>query len=571
MRSGDADIMAGVLFFSIYSFLMIFTYYRLAIFLFESPWTRFIAFAGARGWLERQRLARWLPFRHHDFIYFPLSGLKDFLIGLSEVDAGLAEELLSEAASSIGQKGPARRALAEIQARQLERAVRERFLARVAARDLSFLPAAGEGAGPDRFTPFQAAATDLQAARVSHNQLHRRRALARAEKSLSSGLLEILGRRRRSLEERRLITVYHLWLDVVREEGAVLARDEAERPQVPLAFVAGPALSRDDADLFKGRKDLVRLIDHDLTGDRRAPLLLFGQRRMGKSSLLNILPVVLGTATTVVKLNFQGLSGSPFRDRPHAWVAQEIAAQLPGAPPPPAEGAPWNATVVWLLDAEVELARDDRRILLAIDEVERLEDGIRAGWASSDFLDFVRSAGDALHRIRFLLATAHPLPRLGPHWVDRLINVLLRRLEPLDETAARALIVEPVPGFPDIYPPGGVDRILGQTAGHPYLIQLVCDILCRGLNEKERLHATDDDLERAFDRALSETPLFDELWRQRSAEEQTALKSLAAGGPAAPFETALLRGLEQEGYLTRRGGDWAVAVPLFATWIAERA
>ena len=37
------------------------------------------------------------------------------------------------------------------------------------------------------------------------------------------------------------------------------------------------------------------------------------------------------------------------------------------------------------------------------------------------------------------------LPRLGPAWVDRLINAALRRLGPLDEADARELICHPVP------------------------------------------------------------------------------------------------------------------------------
>ena len=48
-------------------------------------------------------------------------------------------------------------------------------------------------------------------------------------------------------------------------------------------------------------------------------------------------------------------------------------------------------------------------------------------------------------------------------------------------------------------PDGGVDRIVQVTAGHPYLVQLVCDALCRHLNENGRLEASTDDLEAALD------------------------------------------------------------------------
>jgi hypothetical protein len=80
-----------------------------------------------------------------------------------------------------------------------------------------------------------------------------------------------------------------------------LAEEMREHPQVPTPFVAGPVLTADKPSVFKGRKDLVSFIDHDLTGDRRGPLWLCGQRRMGKSSLLEMLPVQLGAGTEVVK------------------------------------------------------------------------------------------------------------------------------------------------------------------------------------------------------------------------------------------------------------------------------
>jgi hypothetical protein len=75
-------------------------------------------------------------------------------------------------------------------------------------------------------------------------------------------------------------------------------------------------------------------------------------------------------------------------------------------------------------------------LLVVVDEVERVEDGIRSGDLSTDFLDFLRATGDALRRIRFLLLTAYPLPRLGRHWVDRLISATTRSLSYLDHDSA---------------------------------------------------------------------------------------------------------------------------------------
>lgn len=524
---------------------------------------------GARslGGVSPSRLISFLPFLHHDLIYLELPGLRSFLIALGEENPALGEEVIAEAAASVGQQRPARRALYELAARFLERGGRGSLFQRVSALELPFLPSRQTLEPGHPILAIAAAAEDLRAAEVSSSHHHRRRALDRAWTSLVQAQATIGRQAKPDEERRRLLLTLEVWRDRVEEEQARLARAEEEQPQVPTPFVAGPVLRLEDRDLFRGRRDLIRIIDHDLSGDRRAPILLFGQRRMGKSSLLNMLPEQLGTGTRVITLNFQGLSGSAYRSAPHRWLAEEVATTAPGTREPPEEG-PWGETLAWLREVDTRLAQDDSKLLIAIDEVERLEeDGTAA--AKTEFLDFVRAAGDSLGHIRLLLAVAYLPHKLGAHWVDRLINAVIRPLRALDAAAARSLITEPLPNFPNIYPAGGVEEILDRTQRHPYLIQFVCDVLCRRLNNAGRLRATADDLEAAFDETLVEAPLFDELWRQRTGPEREIL--LAARGSAAVgrLPKVPLKDLQREGYVEIEDGQARIAVPLFATWLVE--
>ncbi|HEX8108652.1 MAG TPA: ATP-binding protein [Kofleriaceae bacterium] len=195
-------------------------------------------------------------------------------------------------------------------------------------------------------------------------------------------------------------------------------REVAAHPEVPSAFVAGPPLTparAEDRALFKGRGDVIKLIEHDLAPDRRGVLLVVGQRRMGKTSLCNYLPTYLGTGTVVVVSNFQSLSGDAHRETPHRRVLADIAAHAPGTPAPP-ESDRWGDGLRWL--EELDRACTDRRLLAVIDEIERVEDGIRDGWCSSDFLDFLRAAGDALPPHSF--SPAHRLSSAPPRFsLDR--------------------------------------------------------------------------------------------------------------------------------------------------------
>ncbi|HZH75006.1 MAG TPA: hypothetical protein VEY88_03170, partial [Archangium sp.] len=375
------------------------------------------------GWRARlhpehaTQFVRWLPFRHHDLIYLPLSGLSSFFLNLAESNPRLAKDLLVEAAASVGQKGIAHRTQIELQARDLEKAARNRLFARVADLDLPFLPPvdALEENSPIRF--FRSAARDLGVRVTDHRQ--RRLALERARRSLDGFIAAHTTSNSSSELSHRLLSTARLWLDIVQDEERQLDADEARNPQVPRAYIAGSPLRPEDPGsetLFKGRTDLAQFVDHDLDPDRRGVLVIVGQRRMGKSSFSNWLPRLLGTGTEVLVSNFQGLSGEPHRATPHRLLLDLVAAHLPNAPPPPASSY-WSEALHWLRARETTLA--DRRLLVVIDEVERVQDGISAGWCSTDFLDFLRAAGDSLRRIRFLLLTGYPLHRIGPSWVDR--------------------------------------------------------------------------------------------------------------------------------------------------------
>ncbi|MDY7093172.1 MAG: hypothetical protein SX243_09395 [Acidobacteriota bacterium] len=382
-----------------------------------------------------------------------------------------------------------------------------------------------------------------------------------------------------SRAQRRFLPVLRTWLGVVEDEEADLARLERDSPQVPLVFVPGAPVSQTEQSLFVGREDVAQQLDQDLATERPVPLVLLGQRRLGKSTLVNFLPRLLGTGTRVVARSFQGLSGEELKDQPHRLIELEVQTELMKAglrelASPPGSSA-WSKTLRWLESLEEPLEARQLRLLVAIDEVEGLERGIKDGWGDPSFLDFVRAAGDRLLRTRFLLITAQPFSRLGPHWSDRLISAQIRRLKPLEEEDARRLLTEPVPNFPDIYPDGGVERLIEATGCHPYLLQLTAYQLVQRLNTAQRLKATDDDLTAALDRALEENNLFQNLWDDFTEAERQLMAAMARGGDWETSPTTELNrartDLARELYIRKSADEdsWQISVPLFAEWICE--
>ena len=73
---------------------------------------------------------------------------------------------------------------------------------------------------------------------------------------------------------------------------------------------------------------------------------------------------------------------------------------------------------------------------------------------------------------------------LDDYWSDYLINTRSLRLTYLREEEARELIEKPVEGFPDIYQPEAVARIVELSRCQPFLVQLLCYALVEELNRK---------------------------------------------------------------------------------------
>ncbi len=442
----------------------------------------------------------------------------------------------------------------------------EGFIHRTRIQDA--VPRINDGEKPSSPSgPFQKEAKDLRVAQNTNEHRSWRQSLESARDTFQGVAAHVIGKMRPEELERRLMGTVRSLSTVVADESHFVK--ERARPQIPQVFMPGPPLCRRDAALFKGRSELIRLIDHDLADDRHAPLLITGQCRMGKTSLLHMLPERLGSRMYVVILNFQVLPGSRHREHPHRWIAETLATAKPGLPKLP-ERAAWGETLAWL--REVEEAFGCERILVAIDELKFLPMGIEEGWISPAFLDFLHAVGKELRRIRLLLVSGRPSFYHGRSWAHRLIGVVSavqRDISYLLPDEATELVRNPVPNFPDIYPSGGVERIVQETHGHPYLVQFVCDSLVRDLNSTGRMKADNSDLERAFDEVLNGSVLFQELWRERTDGEHSVLRQLARNGEMALEESATIRELVQQGYVEARDGGYNITVPLFQRWIRE--
>src|SRR5262249_21404166 len=189
-------------------------------------------------------------------------------------------------------------------------------------------------------------------------------------------------------------------------EGLVKAEEERRilEPIRQIYFNDGVPISPDetpeDESPFKGRMDTVRELEGALSNSKRATLLLTGNRRSGKSSLLLQLPRKLGPQVLPAFLDCQSAKfvSSNSASGMLVGLAEEIMEQarrnaekfrrdpvkFPRLVREAFEHDPYPAFARWLEGAEQALG--GRQLLLCLDEFEKLEEALAGGRIDGRFL-----------------------------------------------------------------------------------------------------------------------------------------------------------------------------------------
>jgi len=258
-------------------------------------------------------------------------------------------------------------------------------------------------------------------------------------------------------------------------------------------YVAGaPVL---DDHLFMGREDLLSLILQTIPNNS---ILLYGERRIGKTSLQHQLKKRLGQLRDPVYdfypvyIDLQGTS----EDRFFATLAEEIFGQLSGAlegARPEAEPYAYPALVRDLQKALAILRGKTSKkvkLVLLIDEVDELnvyDPKVNQKLRSL----FMKSFAEDLVAVVSGVAIKKQWTSEGSPWYNFFEEI---QVKPFSRTDAENLILRPIRGVFQV-DHGVVDRILEVTDCKPYLIQKTCIALVHRLHEGRRRRITVADVE----------------------------------------------------------------------------
>jgi hypothetical protein len=371
----------------------------------------------------------------------------------------------------------------------------------------------------------------------------------------------------------RLLRAANEWRRLLEAEQEVVRVQRGAVHEIPNPFVFGNAITETEHNIFTGRREIVRQVEDSVLGTTQAPtLLLSGPRRMGKTSLLNQLPRLLGPdfAPAVVDCQDPAVTGSPATFLRYLSRAITRGLQRRRVTVEPLTVAalahePFAAFSDWFDQVE-EVMPQTMRVLLCLDEYEHLQRTLEAGWGT-DLLDALRHMLQHRAQMVLMFTGVHTFEALGPVWTGRFISARRIRVTCLTQDEVLPLLTQPIPAFAMTYAPGALEALYTATQGQPFLTQAVAFELVQVLNAQQRLMATPTDVEEAMARAfVSGSVYFANVWSDAGPAGQAILSAVAHGAPPPDFPDA--QAWLQEHAVLNAAGQFVV--PMTERWVWQQ-
>jgi AAA+ ATPase superfamily predicted ATPase len=307
------------------------------------------------------------------------------------------------------------------------------------------------------------------------------------------------------------------WLEITNNHIEELTRLVEQNQEIDNPYIVGVPLTLEQ-EIFTGRNDIGAYIEKLLLDRRRPPLLLYGQRRMGKTSLLHNIGKLLPNNIIPMFVDLQGTASSASDHIGFLYnlakgmiisAKNQSAVKLPPLTRENLTDDPFTRFNDWL--DEVETILEQNTALLMLDEFETLDAAINKGrFDEEDILGMLRHLIQHRHKFKLLLAGSHTIAEYQ-RWASYLINVQVVHISYLQESEARKLIESPTKEFPLVYQPESLKRILQITRCHPFLVQLICSEIIFLKNQQDpamRRLVTLVDVEAAIPKALENGSFF---------------------------------------------------------------
>ena len=249
-----------------------------------------------------------------------------------------------------------------------------------------------------------------------------------------------------------------------------------ERPQNP--YIAGlPIRNKDD---FFGREELIKSIQKELLNPSMKILVLYGQRRIGKTSIQLQLREELNKESYLpIYFDLQD-----WAERPLGQLLFELARQtIEFIDPALNVGNPNNydnagkyfqSNFIPRVKAALGVKR---RLVYLFDEFDTLDTSYLSATAEAagkTLFSFIKKLIDEVNNLVFIFVVGRQAEDLPEKYQSIFKAAHIKEVWTLNQTGAEKLIRKAEDNGSLQFTLGGFERILALTNGHPYMTQLLC-------------------------------------------------------------------------------------------------
>ncbi|MBP0022029.1 MAG: AAA family ATPase, partial [Cyanobacteria bacterium SBLK] len=395
-------------------------------------------------------------------------------------------------------------------------------------------------------------------------------------------------------ERELILDIARSWLDALLNIASEIGNIEINQP-VTIPYIIGDPV---EGKNFIGREDIMRELEsYWIHAAKPHSVVLYGHRRMGKTSILRNVATCCGANLRVVYVNLQILGHVT---QGIGEVLMSITDELAIAfnLQPPADNdlltLPKRTFERYLKTIIPHL--DNQNLIIALDEFEIVEELIEKGQIPPDFMGFLRGMVQLSPKIAFAFAGLHTLQEMTADYFQPFYaSVIPLHVSFLNPAATRQILANPDRDFPLDYTGEALDRIHQLTHGQPYLVQWMGFSLVRRYNALvfEENRKLDPRFTVADVEAVIENPeffqqgryYFDGIWNQAKQDapgQQEILQQLALhpeGLPRETLENALqfdekmfvnaIEDLKRHDVVGETENGYKIIVELFRIWMVK--
>ncbi|ACK73624.1 ATPase [Gloeothece citriformis PCC 7424] len=237
---------------------------------------------------------------------------------------------------------------------------------------------------------------------------------------------------------------------------------------------------------FVGREDILRQLQELwVMGKQLQSVVLYGHRRMGKTSILLNLCHCCGSDIYIVYVNLQSLgSVSGGMGEIFMAITDEIAGVL-NSPRPDDETLLKLPEITFKRYLKTVIENLDKKgLIIALDEFETIETLIEAGQIPPEFMGYLRGLVQMSPKLAFIFAGLHTLEEMTADYFHPFFSsVISIKVSFLTRASTRQILANPDEEFLLNYTPEALEKIYFLTHGQPFLVQLIGFYLVRRYND----------------------------------------------------------------------------------------